>query len=95
LEHHLLDRLHWESQCQIENVDPRIFLTIQQQLDKQQDFEGLVHRFASNGRIPMGGVSYIHVQAFQLHVLIKAFHTFPDTCSVVKCETKFSILPNE
>lgn len=90
----LFGRIHWESRFQLEVVDPRVFLLIQEQLDKQADFEGLVHRFASSGRIPLGGVSYINIQTFERHVLLKAFHTFPDTCSVVKCESKFLLIEN-
>ncbi|MEZ6096917.1 MAG: DUF2617 family protein [Pirellulaceae bacterium] len=88
-----LDQLiAWESRFQIEFVEPRVFMTIQQQLDKQKEYEGLLHRFASSGRIPLGGVSYINLQAFQRYALIKSFHTFPDSCSVVKCESRFELI---
>jgi hypothetical protein len=87
-----LDRLHWESRYQIETVDPRVFLTLQQQVDQPQNFEGLIHQFASSGRIPMGGISYVNLQAFQKHVSLRSFHTFPDTCSVIKCESKFTLV---
>ena len=81
----------YQSTVELEAVNPQIFVTIQQQLDSRMECEGLVHRFDSNGRTAFGAVSYMHVQSFQNHVLVRSFHTFPDTCAVMKSESRFSV----
>lgn len=86
----LQNAVTWRSEFQIEGVNPRVFATIQQQLDEQRECEGLLHRFAASGRSPIGGVSYVHLQSFRRYVQIRCFHTFPDTCAVVKSLTVFS-----
>ena len=82
----------WESRYQIDVVDAKLFVTVQQHLAQQNEFEGLLHRFAASGRMPLGAISYVNVQAFRKYVNVMSFHTFPDTCSIVRAETKFSLL---
>lgn len=85
------DLIDYRSSVQMENVNPKIFVSIQQQLDEKLECEGLVHRFHSNGRIACGAVSYMNVQSFKSHVLIRSFHTFPDSCAVLKSESRFTL----
>ena len=88
-------QIQYESKVQFESVDAKTFVTIQQHLSKQTDHSdpsGLVYRFESNGRLDFGAVSYVDVQSFINHVKIRAFHTFPDTCAVLKSETQFKIV---
>jgi len=88
--HH--DVIAYQSQVEMESVAPHTFVTIAQQLDKRIECEGLVHRFGSNGRLAFGALSYINVQSYREHVTIRAFHTFPDTCAVMKSESQFKLL---
>ncbi len=81
----------WESRYQIDVVDAKLFVTVQQHLAQQKEFEGLLHRFAASGRMPLGAISYVNVQAYRNYLNVMSFHTFPDTCSVVRAETKFSL----
>jgi hypothetical protein len=83
--------ISYQSQVQREIVPAKVFVAIHQQLDDKLDCEGLVHRFDSNGRLSFGAMSYINVQAFRQHILLRTFHTFPDTSAVVKSETTFTI----
>jgi Protein of unknown function DUF2617 len=88
------DRLLWSSRFQLENVAAAVFVTIQQQLDEQGECEGLVHRFrpGSASRAAVGGVSYVNFQAFARHAIVRAFHTFPDTLTVCKTESRFTLV---
>lgn len=81
----------YQSKVQLEAVDPKVFVAIQQQLDGKAECEGLVHRFHSNGRLAFGALSYINVQSFSSHVLVRSFHTFPDTSAVIKSESRFTL----
>lgn len=83
--------IDYQTSVELEIVKPTLFVAIQQQLDKRIDNSGLVHRFGSNGRLNFGAVSYIHIQSFIHHVLVRAFHTFPESSAVVTTETRFSV----
>ena len=85
------DVIGYQAKVELEAVDPKIFVAIQQQLDGKAECEGLVHRFHSNGRLAFGALSYINVQSFRNHVLVRCFHTFPDTSAVIKSESRFSL----
>jgi hypothetical protein len=83
--------VQYSSTVEFEGVSPKMFVAIEQQLDSRIDCEGLIHRFESNGRTAIGALSYMHVQSFLNHVLIRAIHTFPDTLAVMKSESRFLI----
>ena len=85
------DTVDYQSCVQIETVNPKLFVALQQQLNSRVECEGLVHRFGSNGRLTFGAMSYIHVQSFFEHVLVRAFHTYPESSSVVTSESRLSI----
>lgn len=87
-------KVSYRSEVEFETVPAKTFVTIQQQLGKQNAMEetsGLVYRFESNGRLSFGAVSYVDVQSFIHHVRVRAFHTFPDTCAVLKSETTYRV----
>lgn len=86
------DAIDYRCKYQLDGVNPKTFVTIQQQLDSQVQCEGLVHRFKANGRIAFGAISYINVQSFCNYVKIRTFHTFPDTYAVMKSESRFALL---
>lgn len=89
------DRVGWHSKFQLESIQPKVFLTIQQQLDEQGECEGLVHRFRPTHPISIGAISYVNFQAFSEFVIVRAFHTFPETLTVARTETRFSILDGD
>ncbi len=88
-------KIHYRCEVEFETVAAKTFVTIQQQLGKQNqnvETNGLVYRFESNGRLSFGAISYVNVQSFINHVQVRAFHTFPDTCGVLKSESTFRIV---
>lgn len=72
---------------QLEPVDPKIFWTFQQELVRDSEREGMLHVFRSSGRVAMGAMSYINVQARNRSLIVQAFHTFPDDCAIVKSQS--------
>ena len=88
----IYDAVDYHCEFQLDAVTPQALVTIQQQLDDQNRFEGLLHRFESSGRTSFGAVSYIDIQSFRAHVQIRTFHTFPDTCAVLKSQSRFTVL---
>jgi hypothetical protein len=86
-----LNKVSYRSSVQLECVPPTTFATIKQQLNEKVECEGLIHRFESNGRLAFGAISYVNVQAFRNHIKVRSFHTFPETCAVVKSDSLFSL----
>ncbi len=85
------DRVHYQCEFQLDIVPPKTFFSIAQQINSSKECEGLIHRFQSSGRMAFGAVSYINIQAFQNHVRLKTFHTFPDSCAIVKSQSEFHL----
>jgi len=85
------NRIDYRTSVQLECVPPTTFATIKHQLNEKVEVEGLIHRFESNGRLAFGAISYVNVQAFRNHIKVRTFHTFPETCAVIKSDSRFSL----
>ncbi|MEX0712813.1 MAG: DUF2617 family protein [Pirellulales bacterium] len=75
----------------LEPVEPEVFWTFQQELNHDGERQGMLHRFNSSGRMALGALSYINVETRNRHLLVQAFHTFPDDYAIVKSQSMFEI----
>lgn len=75
----------------LEPADPEVFWAFQQQLVSNDERKGMLHTFDASGRVPMGAISYIHLETRSKSLLIQAFHTFPDDCAIVKSQSRFEL----
>ena len=73
----------YEVNFQLEPVAPELFWTFQQELAKDGQTKGMLHKFDSSGRVPMGAMSYINLETRDRRLLVQAFHTFPDDLSLI------------
>lgn len=76
---------------QLEQVDPEVFWTFQQELALDGQRQGMLHRFGPSGRMALGALSYINVETRNRSLLIQAFHTFPDDHAIVKSQSLYEI----
>jgi hypothetical protein len=76
---------------QLEPVEPEVFWTFQQELASDSQRQGMLYRFDSSGRMALGALSYIHLEARNRSLLVQAFHTFPDDYAIVKSQSLFEI----
>ncbi|MEN6458021.1 MAG: DUF2617 family protein [Thermoguttaceae bacterium] len=83
--------VRYQMNFQLEPTDPEVFWTYQQELAADGLRQGMLHRFDSSGRLPLGALSYINFEARQRSLLIQAFHTFPDDYAVVKTQSLFQL----
>ena len=81
----------YQMSFQLEPTDPEVFWTFQQELAGQGQRQGMLHQFNSSGRIAMGALSYINLEARNRSLLIQAFHTFPDDYALVKSQSLFQL----
>jgi len=83
--------VHYKYEYELERVPAETFWLIQQQLKESSQSHELIQIFDSSGRIAIGGLSFIHLQARCGSLRVQAIHTFPDDLSLVKTESTFSI----
>lgn len=81
----------YEGEFQLDRVEPAQFWSYQHDLAWESSANGLLHRFDASGRIALGALSFIHVETRMRSLAIKAFHTFPDDCAVVRTISRFAI----
>jgi hypothetical protein len=83
--------ISYQTTFQLERVSPEVFWTYQQELTLDVAQEGILYRFDSSGRMALGAMSFMHVEARSRSLIVRAFHTFPDDYAVVKCQSRFSL----
>ncbi len=83
--------IRYKMSVELEPTSPREFWTFQQELAGQGQWQGMLHRFDSSGRIALGAISYINLEARDRSLSIQAFHTFPDDCAIVKSQSVFQL----
>jgi hypothetical protein len=76
---------------QLEPAVPEVFWTFQQELLAEGKRQGMLHRFDSNGRMALGAISYINLEARSKSLMVQAFHTFPDDYAIVKSQSLFQV----
>jgi hypothetical protein len=76
---------------QLEPVEPEVFWTFQQELACDGVQQGMLYRFDSSGRMALGALSYINLEARNRSLRVQAFHTFPDDYAIVKSQSYFEI----
>ncbi|MFN7291851.1 MAG: DUF2617 family protein [Pirellula sp.] len=90
--HQSIDRqstIRYTTECERETVSPDLFWMVQSQLQRSDCENELLHVFQSSGRIAYGAVSFLHVEERDSHLLIQAFHTFPDDHTILKSVSSF------
>jgi hypothetical protein len=83
--------VRYEMNFQLEPVRPEVFWTFQKELSTDGIRQGMLHRFDSSGRMALGALSYVNVEARNRSLIIQAFHTFPDDYAIVKSQSLFVV----
>lgn len=94
----------YEVSFALETITPERFQAYQQEFDLMSlqggatpttgdGASGLLHRFEASGRVgkTLGAVSYVDVQSRDRSLRVRAMHTFPDDCAIVKSESVFRL----
>ena len=83
--------VRYQTSFQLEPADPEVFWTFQQELAVEGQRQGMLHRFGASGRMALGALSYINLEARNRSLLVQAFHTFPDDYAIVKSQSLFEL----
>ncbi|MDR1383870.1 MAG: DUF2617 family protein [Planctomycetaceae bacterium] len=86
---HIGNAIRIDTAFQRETYEADVFLAMQNELAKARELEGVFYHFGSNGRIALGGLSYITLEKWQRKVRICSYHTFPENCRILKTNSLF------
>lgn len=81
----------YQMSFELEPTEPEVFWTFQQELTNEGQRRGMLHHFDSSGRLALGALSYLNLEARSRSLLIQAFHTFPEDYAVVKSQSLFQL----
>ena len=81
--------MRYQVSFQLEPVEPEVFWTFQEELARDGQHQGMLHKFGSSGRMALGALSYVNVETRDRRMLVQAFHTFPDDYAIVKSQSLF------
>ncbi|MDR1491970.1 MAG: DUF2617 family protein [Planctomycetaceae bacterium] len=83
------DRIRIDTVFQRETYEADVFLAVQNELAKARELEGAFYHFGSNGRIALGGLSYVTLEKWRQKVRVRSYHTFPEHCRVLITSSLF------
>lgn len=81
--------LRYHVSYQLEQLDPEVFLNFHEELLVDCSRAEVAHQFPSTNRFAPGPLSLIRTDVCTRSLLIHAYHTFPESCAVVKTQSLF------
>jgi len=85
----LSDHLYVETTFDREVLELHAYMALQAELSKANELDGLFYHFGPNGRIAMGGLSYMTLETWYKRVRVRAYHTFPESYRVLTTDSVF------
>jgi hypothetical protein len=79
--------LRYDLSCQLETLEPDLYLHLHDELIGDCAKADLAHEFPSGSRFSPAAVSLIKLDVTASSVMVHAFHTFPDHCAIVKTQS--------
>jgi hypothetical protein len=79
--------IRYQLHHQLERTEPEVFLNLHEELVLDCERAEVSHRFATGNRFAPTPVSLVRVDAQRDHLLVHAFHTFPEECAVVRTQS--------
>ncbi|HUG93649.1 MAG TPA: DUF2617 family protein [Planctomycetaceae bacterium] len=83
--------LTYQLSFQLERLEPEVFLNLHEELLDDCARADVAHRFPPQNRLSPGPLSLIRTEASPRSLLIHAFHTFPESCAVVRTQSLFEL----
>lgn len=79
--------MRYDVGCQVETLDPDLFLRMHDELVDDCDKADLSHEFPTESRFAPGALSLVRLELTRTSTIIHAYHTFPDHCAIVKTQS--------
>lgn len=76
---------------QLEKMEPAVFLNFHEELLADCKRSTVAHRFPAENRLSPEPLSLLRTDVSAQSLLVHAFHTFPDSCTVLKTQSLFEL----
>lgn len=83
--------VRYQMSFQLEKLDPEVFANVHEELLGDCRSALVSHQFPTGSRLSPCALSLIRTDADRRSLLVHAFHTFPESCSVVRTQSLFEI----
>ena len=83
--------VHYQISYQLEKLDPDVFLNFHEELVADCERAAVSYRFPAGTRLAPCPLSLVRTDACRGSLLVHAYHTFPDSCAVVKTQSLFEV----
>lgn len=83
--------LHYHVSYQLEQVDPEIYRNLHEEFLIDCNRVDFSHRFPSGNRFSPEPLSIIRTDITPRSLLVHAYHTFPESCAIVKTQSLFEL----
>ena len=83
--------IRYQVSYQVERLDPEVFLNFHEELLIDCDRAETAHCFPAGSRLAPGPISLVQTDVCSGSLLVHAFHTFPESCAVVKTQSLFEV----
>lgn len=85
--------MRYDAGFQVEQLEPDLFLNFHQELLIDAQRVEVSHEFPAGTRFSPPPLSLLRVDAQSDSLLVHAYHTFPESCAVVKSQSLFELRP--
>ena len=76
---------------QLEQLAPDVFLSVHEELILDCPKATVAHEFPPSSRFGPNALSVVRTEAWSRGLLVYAYHTFPQSCSIVKTQSLFEM----
>jgi hypothetical protein len=83
--------LQYSVSYQLERLDPNVYLNFHEELLGDCKRAAVAFRFPAENRLTPEPLSLLRAEAAAQSLLIHAFHTFPENCTVLKTQSLFEL----
>ncbi len=81
----------YQTSVTVERLPREVFARIHEELECDAQRGGIFHNFRPHHRLALSPISHIAIEARAQGLLVQAFHTFPDDCTILKSQSLFEI----
>ncbi|MCH7687450.1 MAG: DUF2617 family protein, partial [Planctomycetes bacterium] len=89
--YHFKSGIHYQVSYQLEQLEPDVYRNLHEEFLIDCNRVNLSHRFPAGNRFSPEPLSIIRTEIAPRSLLIHAYHTFPESCAVVKTQSLFEL----
>lgn len=79
----------YQTSISVERLAPEVYTRIHDELECDALRSGIFHNFKPHQRLALSPLSHLAIEARADSLLVQAFHTFPEDCTILKTQSLF------